>query len=222
MPENPFKTPKLGIPVVLRKVRNMKKTTLFFAFCVVLFITQTSSVCGEDVFQEGALEWGTTAGFGTNFHVGGNVREDIQFYSLFPSVGKVLKKWEGGRSLEFINGGSLEFIVEGFLSYARQVSKNRYAVGITPLFSYNLKAFGKAVPFIELGAGILHTNLDPENFGSSFDFTPQGGAGLRYEIGHGRFLRLSYRFHHISNGGIDGDNSSIDSHFFLIGLSFIR
>ncbi|MFQ5842365.1 MAG: hypothetical protein ACE5I8_07995, partial [Thermodesulfobacteriota bacterium] len=88
------------------------------------------------------MEWAASGGFGTHFHVAGNVREDIQFYSLFPSVGKVLKKWDGG--------GSLGIIVEGFLSYARQVSKDRYAGGITSLLAYNLKPFGKAVPFIEL------------------------------------------------------------------------
>ncbi|NIN01036.1 MAG: hypothetical protein GTO24_23995 [candidate division Zixibacteria bacterium] len=35
-------------------------------------------------------------------------------------------------------------------------------------------------------------------------------------------MKVSYRFHHISNADTDEDNSSIDSHFFLIGLSFIR
>lgn len=195
----------------------MRKTCLFLILSVglvVLSLFQTYCVYGEDVFQERALEWGLSGGFGNNFHAAANVEEDVQFYSLFPSVGKVLKKWDGG--------GSLEFFVEGFLSYARQVSKDRYAGGITPLFAYNLKALGKAVPFIELGAGVLYTDLDPKNFGSKFDFTPQAGIGVRYEIGHGKFLKLSYRLHHISNAGIDADNRSIDSHFFLIGLSSLR
>jgi hypothetical protein len=195
-------------------MRNMKKLASLLLLSVSLSIYHVSSVYAEDVFQKGALEWGATVGFGNNFQAGGNVREDIQFYSLFPSVGKVLKKWEGG--------GSLEFIAECFLSYARQESKDRYAVGITPLFAYNLKPFGKTAPFIEIGGGILGTDLNPERFGSKFGFTPQGGIGFRYEIGHGRFLKLSYRFHHISNADTDEENSSIDSHFFLIGLSFIR
>jgi hypothetical protein len=49
MAESSFKAPKLDIPVVLRKVRNIKKTTLFFAFYVALSLFQTSSVYGEDV-----------------------------------------------------------------------------------------------------------------------------------------------------------------------------
>ena len=170
---------------------------------------------------------GISGGSGYNFHTGmrrmanediqsyksGNVSEDIRFYFLSPSWGKVLEKWDGY--------GSLEFVTEGFLSYARQDSKDRYGVGITPLLAYNFEALGKAIFFLELGAGILYTNLDPEEFGSNFNFTPQGGIGFRYEMAHSRFLKLSYRFHHISNAGIDKDNRSIDSHFFLIGISFL-
>ena len=191
----------------------MKKRSLLLGFYISLAIFHASSVFAEDVFQKGTTEWGLSAGFGDNFHFN-NVREDIQFFFLSPWWGKVLKKWE--------TGGSLEFIAEGFLSYVRQDSKDRYAVGITPLLAYNFKYFGKAVPFVELGAGILYTDLDPERFGSEFDFTPQVGGGFRYELGRGRFLKFSYRYHHISNAGLDKSNRGIDSNFFSIGLSFIR
>lgn len=191
----------------------MKKRSLLLGFIVSLALFFASSVFAEDVFQKGTTEWGLSAGFGENFYFN-NVREDIQFFFLSPWWGKVLKKWE--------TGGSLEFITEGFLSYVRQESKDRYAVGITPLLAYNFKDFGKAVPFVELGAGILYTDLDPERFGSEFNFTPQMGGGIRYELGHGRFLKFSYRYHHISNGGLDKENRGIDSNFFSIGLSFIK
>lgn len=190
----------------------MRKGNLLFWSFLSLFILWASWVYAEGPFQKGATEWGLSVGFGDNFYVGSNVKEDVQFYFLTPSWGKVLKKWEGG--------GSLEFTTEGFMTYARQESEDRYGVGITPLIAYNFKALGKAVLFLELGAGILFTNLDPRNFGSDFNFTPQGGIGVRYGIGRRRFLKLSYRFHHISNAGIDEGNRSIDSHFLLIGFSF--
>ena len=193
-----------------------------------LFLLWATCVYAEGPFQKGATEWGISGGFGDNFHTGrsgnvsediqsyrsGNVSEDIQFYFLSPSWGKVLEKWDGC--------GNLEFVTEGFLSYARQDSKDRYGVGITPLFAYNFEALGKAIFFLELGVGILYTNLDPEEFGSHLNFTPQGGIGFRYEMAHSRFLKLSYRVHHISNAGIDKDNRSIDSHFFLIGISSLK
>ena len=191
----------------------MKKRSLLLGFFVSLALFQASSVFAGDIFQKGTTEWGLSAGFGDNFYFN-NVREDIKFFFLSPWWGKIIKKWD--------RGGSLEFITEGFLSYTRQDSEDRYAVGITPLLAYNFKDFGKAVPFIELGAGILYTDLDPERFGSEFNFTPQVGGGIRYELGPGRFLKLSYRYHHISNAGLDDDNRGIDSNFFSIGLSFIR
>ena len=174
-----------------------------------------SCLYAEGPFQKGVTEWGISGGFGSNFPIGmgRNVKEDIQCYFLTPSWGKVLEKWSGY--------GSLEFVTEGFLSYAQQDSKDRYAVGITPLFAYNFESLGRAVLFLELGAGVLYTDLDSEDFGSRFIFTPHGGIGVRYEIAHGRFFEASYRVHHISNAYIEEDNKSIDSHFFLIGISFL-
>lgn len=190
----------------------MRKRNLLLGVCVILW---TSCVYAEGPFQKGATEWEISVGFGDNFHIGrnGNVSEDIQFYFLAPSWGKVIENW--GRY------GSLEIVTEGFLSYAQQDLKDRSAIGITPLFAYNFESLGKVVPFLELGVGLLYTNLDPEYFGSNFDFTPQMGIGVRYEIARGKFLKFSYRFHHISNAYIDEDNRSIDSHFFLIGISFL-
>ena len=159
----------------------MRNRNLVFGLCLSLFLLWASCVYAEGSFKKGATEWGISGGFGNNFHIGmsgtvsediqsyrsKNVSEDIGFYFLTPSWGKVLEKW--GRY------GSLEFVTEGFLSYAQQDSKDRYGVGITPLFAYNFESLGRAVIFLELGAGILYTDLDPEDFGSHINFTPQGG-----------------------------------------------
>jgi lipid A 3-O-deacylase len=197
-----------------------KKTKHFFRLLYALLILWASSVYADEMaelkgpFQRGATEWGLCIGFANNFHVGGDVRENIQFYSLSPSWGKVLKEWERSKSLEFL--------MEGSLAYSRQDSAGRYAVGITPLFLYNFQPITKIVLSFELGAGILYTNLDPERFGSHFNFTPQGGIGLGYELARGTFLKISYRFHHISNAGLSEENRGINSHLFSVGLSLFH
>jgi hypothetical protein len=191
---------------------SMRKRKLSFGLCLGLIAFWASVAYAEGPFQKGATEWGFSVGFGDNFHINGNVKEDIQFYFLTPSWGKVLRIWD--------RLGSSEFVIEGVLSYAQQESKSRYASGITPLLVHNFKALGKTVFFLELGVGILYTNLNPKNFGSNLNLTPQGGIGVRHKIGPGRFLKVSYRFHHISNAGIDEDNRSIDSHFLSLGISF--
>jgi hypothetical protein len=197
-----------------------KKRKHFFRLLYALLILWASSVYADEMgelkgpFQRGATEWSLSIGYANNFYVGGDVRENIQFYSLIPSWGKVLKEWKRSRSLEFL--------MEGFLAYSRQDSTGRYAVGITPLFLYNFQPITKIVFSFELGAGILYTNLNPEHFGSHFNFTPQGGFGLRYEIARGTFLKFSYRLHHISNAGLSEDNRGINSHLFSLGLSLFR
>ncbi len=190
---------------------------LLFGLVLILGMSNASHVYADCMFQKGDHEWGILSGYGHNFPStadilrGKNVTEDVQFIFLIPYWGKVIKEWNGC--------WSLEFITETFLTYAIQESKSRYAVGVTPLFQFNFKKVGRVTPFINLGSGVLYTNLDPEGFGSEFDFTPQIGTGVRYQMGHNRFLTLSYRFHHISNANTVHPNESIDSNFFIIGIS---
>ena len=192
----------------------MKRKILVLGFFLSTLIAWTPSVHAQDDFQKGRTELGFNVGLGGNFHINNNVREDVDFYFLTPYWGKILKKWA--------QGSTLEFIAEGFLSYANQDSEARYAVGISPLIVYNFKEIWKIVPFLELGVGVLYTDLNPHGFGSHFDFTPQAGVGLRYELARGTFLNFSYRYHHISNAGISSENDSIDSNFILMGISFLR
>lgn len=194
---------------------SIKKKNLTLALLpMIILLGWAPRVHCESSLQKGMTEWGLSAGYGDNFHIGNDVAEDVAFYFLTPFWGTVFKKWSGG--------GSLEFVAEGFLSYVRQDSEDRYAIGVTPLIAYNLKDFGKVIPFIELGSGILYTNLDPEGFGSRFDFTPQAGFGIRYRIGRGTFLKFFYRIHHVSNANLKEDNLGIDSHLFSVGIAFFK
>jgi hypothetical protein len=204
---------------VERQILRKKRRLLFGLFYALLISWAPFTYAGETAelkgpFQKGATEWGLGIGFGDNFHISTDIKEDIQYYFLNLSWGKILKEWE--------RSGSLEFLTEGFLAYSRQDSKDRYAVGITPLFSYDFKSFGKAIPFLELGVGVLYTSLNPKHFGSHFNFTPQGGVGFRYAIARDTFVKLSYRIHHILNAGLSEDNRGIDSHLFSLGLSIFR
>jgi len=108
------------------------------------------------------------------------------------------------------------------ISYARQESKNAYMAGVTPLLVYNFKNYEKLTPYVEAGAGLVMTNLDPKGFGGDWGFTPQLGIGFRYSVKDGQFIKFFYRYHHISNGGLKVPNKSIDSNFFFVGYSFVR
>ena len=174
-------------------------------------------VHAADLSNKGTKEFGFSIGVGDNFHTslkGGNVTEDIKFLSLMFDWGKVFKELSRERSYQLA--------VEGSVTHAEQEGEDRWAVSATPLFIYNFKKAKRTIVFTEAGLGLLYTDLDPAQFGSQLDFLVQAGIGFRYRLGHDRFFRFSYRYQHISNGGLSQDNESIDSNFLVFGVSFLR
>ena len=174
-------------------------------------------VHAADLSHKGTQEFGFNLGIGDNFHTslkGGNVNEDIKFLSLMFDWGKVIKELSRDRSYQLA--------VEGAVTHAEQEGEDRWAVSATPLFIYNFKKTNRTVLFTEAGLGLLYTDLDPAQFGSQLDFLVQAGVGFRYRLANDRFFSFAYRYQHISNGGLDQDNESIDSNFLILGISFLR
>jgi opacity protein-like surface antigen len=173
-------------------------------------------VHAEEIFEPGVVEWSFNLGYGKNFETsfkGGNVKEDIQFFSFLFSRGKVFT--------HLTEKTTLGYALEGILSYALQEREDRYIVGLTPLLNCNFNNDTSFMPYIEVGLGVVLTNLDPFRFGGTFGFTPQLGLGIRYAISTKSFFKISYRFHHISNADLKEANRSIDSNFLFIGYSFL-
>jgi lipid A 3-O-deacylase len=169
------------------------------------------------LIKEGMTEWSFSVGYGRTFHFKGqlsNIDEDIKFVPFLVSWNKVFK--------ELTSGASMEYAVEGVVSYIRQESEDAYLAGVTPLFIYNFKNYEKLIPYVIAGVGIVATNLSAEGFGGDWGFTPQVGIGFRYAINDDQFIRFSYRYHHISNAGLKSPNKSLDSNYFFIGYSFVR
>jgi opacity protein-like surface antigen len=195
--------------------RKMNQASL--ALAVFLNVSAIPLAHARDLFHKTTSEMVASVGLGDNFQTslgGGNVGNDITFLSLMFSGGKILRELDRGRSLQLA--------VEGSVSHAKQEHESRRAAGVTSFFLYNFKVAGRLSPFTEAGLGLLYTDLDPERFGSRINFTLQAGIGFRYRLSNERSLRISYRLHHISNGGLDDANRSIDSNFLVFGVSFLR
>ena len=122
---------------------------------------------------------------------------------------------------EFNWDGNVQYSIEGVVSYANQEGQERYMVGVTPLLMLNFKSLKKWTPYVDIGLGIVATNLDPQGFGGDWGFTPQLGFGFRYALSDSQFLKFFYRYHHISNAGLQESNKSIDSNMIFIGYSFL-
>lgn len=192
----------------------MKAASLFGLLLSTVIATLAHAA---DLSRKDTTEFGFSLGIGDNFSTsfkGGNVSEDIKSLSLMFDWGKVFKELPRERSFQLA--------VEGAATYAEQEGDGRWAVSATPLFIYNFKKTKRTVFFTEAGLGLLYTDLDPAQFGSQINILVQAGIGFRYRLANDRFFRFSYRYQHISNGGLDEDNESIDSNFLIFGFSFTR
>jgi lipid A 3-O-deacylase len=86
---------------------------------------------------------------------------------------------------------------------------------------YTFLASDKLPPHVEIGAGIVWTDLAdriPEK-GSQFNFNLQAGTGLSYFVLPTTSINVTYRFQHISNAGTAQPNKGIDAGVVLIGIS---
>lgn len=99
----------------------------------------------------------------------------------------------------------------------------RPLVGVTPIqVQYTLEPRGRWTPYGLLGAGILYANINREETMHDLNFNIQGAVGVQYALSHTTALLLEYRHIHISNAGLDDENSGLNTHTFLTGISVKR
>jgi hypothetical protein len=75
--------------------------------------------------------------------------------------------------------------------------------------------------YVDIGIGVMLSADDIPQDGTSFNFTPRAGTGLTYQVSDDWRLIAGFRWSHISNARIfgDDDNPSSDGVMFSIGLS---
>ena len=67
---------------------------------------------------------------------------------------------------------------------------------------------------------MLYANEKVPGNGTEFNFTPQAGLGVTYDIGNEVRLIGGVKWHHISNADLDEDNPGRDSIMAYAGVSF--
>ncbi len=116
--------------------------------------------------------------------------------------------------------GRFEWQPELFLAvFDRQ--NVRPLFGVTPLqFRYLLEPLGRWSPYGFCGVGFLYSNINSRETRSDWNFNPQFGFGTLVTLSDAVSLLLEYRHIHISNAGLHENNSGLNAHTFLAGVSF--
>jgi len=123
--------------------------------------------------------------------------------------------------------GFSQFIAEGLSLdmefnglFTNQKGTDGEGLNFNLLFRWHFIQKPRYTIYIDGGAGMLLATHDvPEN-GSEFNFTPQAGFGLTYDIGDEKRLIFGIKWHHISNADLYEDNPGRDSIMGYAGISF--
>lgn len=95
-------------------------------------------------------------------------------------------------------------------------------IGITPMARYQKSDLSRVSPYVEIGVGghLLSSRqiTTTKRFGGSFQFSPTGGAGIRF--GKNGIYDIAYRYQHISDAGIEPPNPGINFHQIRFAIHF--
>jgi len=172
----------------------------------------------RDILKRGTIEAGGTVGFwqalSGPFHVPSANRSAV---FIMPRVGMVVTDEVGAGALT----GNVEVLVEPFFArFTRPFAAE--AAGGSLVLKYNFLSFGRWVPFWEVAAGVLWTNLAPRIPEESppFNFILGTGPGAQYFITPHTALTLGVRFSHVSNAEIGERNIGLNAILPYVGLSW--
>lgn len=190
-------------------------------------VQESSFSCGElgaasieakDVVKRGTIEAGLNVGYWQAVDVIGNgPSANRSGVFVLPKIGVVLTDPIEANLLT----GNIELLVEPL--FARFVQPfTAEAAGGSLVLQYNLLSFGRWMPFWDVGAGMLWTNLAPQipEQSTPFNFLIETGPGVHYFITEKVTLTLGVRYHHISNAGIGERNTGLNAVLPYGGLAF--
>lgn len=169
---------------------------------------------GEALGQEGAppAKWSILAGYADG-KVIDSQRTATDFTMLVIRWSRPL----GGSADRF---GAVSLMIETIPFLAIDQQPRAYGAGFNLLLRL---ALGKGIwqPALVGGIGMLVATDEVPPGESKFNWMPQVGVALRRRLDEQFSLSLEYRFHHISNGGLTQSNPGINTHLFLLGVSWL-
>jgi lipid A 3-O-deacylase len=183
---------------------------LLFCSCAA---AQTSSKPLDD------HPWEVAQWFGGGLSVPGGTK-DTHTVNLGLRIGKVLTEDHGPGLLR----GNFEWAADVIpFYYLRQPTNNAFGGGFNPVnLKWNFTKSEHAIPYFELGGGVLFTNTEVPVGTSTVNFLTHGAVGLHLFVREGRAITVSTRYEHISNAGLSVPNPGINTVQFSVGYSWFR
>jgi hypothetical protein len=200
-----------------RNKRSSRFTDGYLLFIIIAIAWPVMNPC--EVYAEGpkpltlkgARQFGVNIGYGYSFET----NNDIRFFDVYPYFGYVLSDSIGKGWYR----GNFQGIVEGNLSYVFKDQRS-HSTGFNFLARYNF--FGESehwLPYLQVGFGVVVTNLRVDKFHTGLNFTTNAAAGLHYFFTTDKSFSFEWRFQHLSNSGLYDDNAGVNMNMYFLGYS---
>ena len=189
------------------------------SICVLVVITVAPVWSGSDSTPEKSHKWLREVSLLTGYGNASleNKSADYEVIPILPQFGFDINPI--AKKLHIEPKGIFELIAEPIMNVVINPDVNA-EVGASLLLRYSDKITSRIAPFIEGGVGVVYTTQHTHEQGTQYNFLPQIGAGIQCFLNKSFALTGGYRFRHMSNAGLDDDNSGIDHHFVLVGISY--
>jgi lipid A 3-O-deacylase len=122
-----------------------------------------------------------------------------------------------GISYFIIENLSLDLELNGM--YIDQRGSDAWAANANLLFRWHFFSHETWSLYVDGGAGVFAATKRVPSHGTHFNFTPQAGGGVSFEIAPDVRMMLGIRWHHISNASTSSNNPGRDSVMGYVGVS---
>lgn len=110
--------------------------------------------------------------------------------------------------------------VQGNVDYFNQSGPGAWGGDVELLFRWHFLARDTWSLYMDGGCGLMWTSRDVPPESASFNFTPQAGAGVTWEVAADTRLMIGARWFHVSNANTGSPNPSYNGVLFYAGVSF--
>ena len=120
--------------------------------------------------------------------------------------------------------GALEYSADFIpVLLLRAQDRTAYGISFNPvLLRWNFTNHRKISPFFEMGAGVVLTNHVIPEFGSDFNFSPQGQLGLNFFRDRKHAWSLALKYMHMSNAATSSFNPGFNFVEGSVGYHWFR
>jgi opacity protein-like surface antigen len=170
--------------------------------------SKSEQEASPDRLRKALRERGFSLGFGQKMPLERfDYRTDTTMFQFIPSKGR-------------FRNAKQEFIWEAPLVVFTKPHTD-FVAGLTLMFRQHLTSNRRLAPYVEFGVGANLTDLDVREIGGRFQFSLQGGVGIRKAIGKNSDLKVGVRWYHLSNAGTDSPNTGLNNYLITVGYSHL-